>query len=157
MKTIQTVKVNVLIQEMEEKANAIWAGKKFTDNSDVHNTVQEVAVEVFKKHDLKGFIFTVWHIKIDALWENVFQYELDCTFDKRYKWEQRGIVNKVTFTPSMEIKEDDTFEDLIRMIEKKRIEDSISNVEKYTAEAKETYEKGTQDLIDLREKLKSYQ
>lgn len=157
MKTTQTVKVSVLIQEMEGKANAIWAGKKFTDNSDVHNDVQGVAVEVFEKYDLKGFLFTVWHIKLDELWEDVFEYSLDCTFDKRYKWEQRGTVNKVTFKPSMEVKEDDTIDDLIKMIEKKKIEFQIRNVKEYTAEAKETYEKGVKDLAELEEKLKSYQ
>ena len=157
MKTTQTVKVNVLIQEIEAKANAIWAGKKFKDNRDVHNTVQDVAKEVFEKYDLKGFLFTTWHIKIDELWENVFDYALDIKRDKRYKFEQRGVVNKVTFKPSIETKEDDTFEDLIRTIEMKKIEFQISNVEKYTAEAKETYMQGVKDLDELREKLKTYQ
>lgn len=157
MKTTQTVKVNVLIQEIEAKANAIWAGKKFKDNRDVHNTVQDVAKEVFEKYDLKGFSFTTWFIRIDELWENAFKYALDCTLDKRYKFNERGIVNNILFKPSMETKEDDTIEDLVKMITKKRIEDSIINVEKYTAEAKETYMQGVKDLDELREKLKTYQ
>lgn len=157
MTTTTSVNVKALAKEISDKATATWQGKRFDDISDVHRSIMDIADATFLKHNIEGLHSSSWSIKHFDMWEDVLTYELDYKKDNRHKWSLVGVMNSVTLKPALEISDDTTIEELTRMIEKNVTLRQIANVEKYTAEAKETYEQGVKDLVELQEKLKSFE
>lgn len=147
------MKIQQLMTQITEAFDDEWVGRRFDDMSDVHSDIRRIGNQFIPKNLEMG----VWDIRLKDEYIKLFEYSLDITDDKRYKFSRAGRVNKMTVTPAIKVSEDATLEELIFEAKKKEAEESVENTLSTLDVLKKDVSKYEAQLAERQEYLATFQ
>lgn len=130
-----------------------WVGKKFEDIKEVHNDIKDTVNNIVKEHGLE---YVLWGLRIDGEYgTNIIKYSIDYNADKRFKYDTKGRVTKITFK-SLLLDENATIEELKNEKKKWNVLGNIARLEKHQIELQKELEENKKYLEELKKELEIY-